>query len=126
MNKRSLTIGILVTVIWIAIIVFIYLFTGLEHPKSLNEFGDFLAGVFAPVAFFWLILGYMQQGKQLEQNTKALEQQERALQLQIDEMREGIKQQVVRKFCKHTRCNRNVTLDNFYASWLSKGLNDRQ
>jgi hypothetical protein len=60
----------------------------------LNEFGDFLAGVFAPVAFFWLILGYMQQGKQLEQNTKALEQQERALQLQIDEMREGIKQQV--------------------------------
>jgi hypothetical protein len=54
MNKRSLTIGILVTVIWIAIIVFIYLFTGLEHPKSLNEFGDFLAGVFAPVAFFWL------------------------------------------------------------------------
>ena len=94
MNKRSLTIGILVTVIWIAIIVFIYLFTGLEHPKSLNEFGDFLAGVFAPVAFFWLILGYMQQGKQLEQNTKALEQQERALQLQIDEMREGIKQQV--------------------------------
>ncbi|EEY93142.1 hypothetical protein HMPREF0026_00418 [Acinetobacter junii SH205] len=60
----------------------------------MNEFGDFLAGVFAPVAFFWLILGYMQQGKQLEQNTKALEQQERALQLQIDEMREGIKQQV--------------------------------
>ena len=94
MNKRSLTIGIVVTVIWIAIIVCIYLFTGLEHPKSLNEFGDFLAGVFAPVAFFWLILGYMQQGKQLEQNTKALEQQERALQLQIDEMREGIKQQV--------------------------------
>ncbi|WP_417212129.1 hypothetical protein [Acinetobacter venetianus] len=94
MNKRILTIGMLVTVIWIAIIVFIYLFTGLGHPKSLNEFGDFLAGVFAPVAFFWLILGYMQQGQQLEQNTKALEQQERALQLQIEEMRQGIKQQV--------------------------------
>lgn len=94
MNKRSLTIGVIVTAIWIAIIVFIYLFTGLEHPKSLNELGDFLAGVFAPIAFFWLILGYMQQGKQLEQNTKALEQQEIALQLQIDEMREGIKQQV--------------------------------
>jgi hypothetical protein len=94
MNKRSLTIGIIVTAICIAIIVFIYLFTGLEHPKSLNELGDFLAGVFAPIAFFWLILGYMQQGKQLEQNTKALEQQEIALQLQIDEMKEGIKQQV--------------------------------
>lgn len=93
MNKRSLSIGIIVTATWIAIIVFIFLYADLKHPESLNEFGDFLAGVFAPIAFFWLILGYMQQGKQLEQNTKALEQQERALQLQIDEMREGIKQQ---------------------------------
>ena len=94
MNQRSLTTGIVVTVIWFLIIVFIFLFTGLEHPDSLNELGDFLAGIFAPIAFFWLILGYKQQGKQLEQNTKALEQQERALQLQIDEMRQGTKQQV--------------------------------
>lgn len=93
MDKRSLSIGIIVTATWIAIIVFIFLYADLKHPESLNEFGDFLAGVFAPIAFFWLILGYMQQGRQLEQNTKALEQQERALQLQIDEMREGIDQQ---------------------------------
>ena len=45
------------------------------------------------MAFFWLILGYVQQGKQLEQNTKALEQQERALQLQIEEMKESVMQQ---------------------------------
>lgn len=93
MNKRSLSIGIIVTATWIAIIVFIFLYADLKHPESLNEFGDFLAGVFAPIAFFWLILGYMQQGKQLEQNTKALEQQERALQLQIDEMKESVRQQ---------------------------------
>lgn len=55
--------------------------------------GDFLAGIFAPVAFLWLILGYIQQGKQLEQNTRALEQQEQALQLQIEEMRESVRQQ---------------------------------
>ena len=94
MNIKRLNGGAFITVIWFLIIVFIFLFTGLEHPDSLNELGDFLAGIFAPIAFFWLILGYKQQGKQLEQNTKALEQQERALQLQIDEMREGIKQQV--------------------------------
>ncbi|MGR0304951.1 hypothetical protein [Acinetobacter beijerinckii] len=94
MNKRSLSIGIIATAIWIGFIAYVSIFTGLEQPRSLNELGDFLAGVFASIAFFWLILGYMQQGKQLEQNTKALEQQERALQLQIDEMREGIKQQV--------------------------------
>lgn len=94
MNIKRLNGGAFITVIWFLIIVFIFLFTGLEHPDSLNELGDFLAGIFAPIAFFWLILGYKQQGKQLEQNTKALEQQERALQLQIDEMREGVKQQV--------------------------------
>lgn len=55
--------------------------------------GDFLAGIFAPIAFFWLILGYIQQGKQLDQNTRALEQQEKALQLQINEMKESVKQQ---------------------------------
>jgi len=52
-----------------------------------------LAGIFSPVAFFWLIYGYIQQGRQLEQNTKALEQQERALQLQIEEMKESVRQQ---------------------------------
>lgn len=92
MNKKSLILGMVITVIWIGFITCIFLFAGMEQPKSLNELGDFLAGVFAPIAFFWLILGYMQQGKQLDQNTKALEQQERALQLQIDEIRVGVEQ----------------------------------
>ena len=93
MNKKSLIFGILVTAIWF---IGIYGFTksnGYSLPIELNALGDFLAGIFAPVAFFWLILGYVQQGKQLDQNTKALEQQEKALQLQIDEMRSGIRQQ---------------------------------
>lgn len=74
--------------------LFVLFFNAYSLPnQELNSLGDFLAGVFAPVAFFWLILGYIQQGKQLDQNTKALEQQERALQLQIDEMKESVKQQ---------------------------------
>ena len=88
MNKKSLIFGVLVSFI---------LFLGIYLVKvmvinylSLNELGDFLAGIFAPIAFFWLILGYIQQGKQLDQNTTALEQQERALQLQIDEMKESV------------------------------------
>ncbi|WP_235941051.1 hypothetical protein [Acinetobacter kanungonis] len=93
MNKKSLIFGVLVTFIWL---LGIYLFSrsnGYTWPTSLNELGDFLAGIFAPIAFFWLILGYIQQGKQLDQNTRALEQQESALKLQIDEMRESINQQ---------------------------------
>ena len=94
MNKKSLIFGVLVTFVWL---LGIYLFSrsnGYTLPTSLNELGDFLAGIFAPIAFFWLILGYIQQGKQLDQNTRALEQQEKALQLQIDEMKMGIEQQV--------------------------------
>jgi hypothetical protein len=93
MNKKSLIFGVLVSFIWL---LGIYLFSrsnGYTLPTSLNELGDFLAGIFAPIAFFWLILGYIQQGKQLDQNTRALEQQEKALQLQINEMKESVKQQ---------------------------------
>jgi hypothetical protein len=93
MNKKSLTFGVLITFAWL---LGIYLFSrsnGYTLPTSLNELGDFLAGIFAPIAFFWLILGYIQQGNQLDQNTRALEQQERALQLQIHEMKESVQQQ---------------------------------
>lgn len=41
----------------------------------LNELGDFAAGVFGPLAFLWLVLGYRQQGKELNASTLALEQQ---------------------------------------------------
>jgi hypothetical protein len=93
MNKKSLNWAIAITVIWLGVIGLTWFFGSLESPESLNELGDFLAGIFAPIAFFWLILGYIQQGKQLDQNTKALEQQEKALQLQINEMKESVQQQ---------------------------------
>ena len=37
-----------------------------------NNFGDFLGGVVAPLAFLWLVVGYFQQGEELRQNTAAL------------------------------------------------------
>lgn len=41
----------------------------------LNEVGDFLAGAFGPVAFLWLVLGFLQQGEELRMSTKALKDQ---------------------------------------------------
>ncbi|MCE7761078.1 hypothetical protein GQL56_00360 [Pseudomonas putida] len=38
----------------------------------LNEVGDFLAGAFGPVAFLWVVLGFLQQGHELKES---LEQQ---------------------------------------------------
>lgn len=51
-----------------------------------NEFADFLAGVFAPLAFLWLVLGFRQQGDELQNSA-------RALWLQGEELRNSVEQQ---------------------------------
>lgn len=109
-NKLS-WLGGVVTLLYLVFIAFLVsgrISSIWELP--LNELGDFLAGVFGPVAFFWLILGFLQQGQELRQGTEALllqakelknsveqqsimaaaatmqiEAQQKALQLQIDE-----------------------------------------
>lgn len=53
---------------------------------DLNEIGDFAAGVFGPIAFLWLILGYLQQGKELKASTEALK-------LQAQELNNSVSQQ---------------------------------
>ena len=53
---------------------------------DLNELGDLAAGAFGPLAFLWLILGYMQQGDELKQNTDALR-------LQAEELAKNVQQQ---------------------------------
>ena len=55
------------------------------RDMPLNEFGDFFAGVFGPLTLFWLILGYVQQQKELKQNTNALE-------LQAEEFKKSVEQ----------------------------------
>ncbi|WP_223507781.1 hypothetical protein [Pseudomonas sp. BF-B-25] len=39
---------------------------------ELNELGDFLAGVFGPIAFLWLVLGFLQQGRELKLSSASL------------------------------------------------------
>ena len=41
----------------------------------LNNIGDFLAGAFAPLAFWWLVIGYFLQALELKQNSESLMQQ---------------------------------------------------
>jgi hypothetical protein len=53
-----------------------------------NAWGDFLAGLFAPPAFLWLILGYFQQSEELRLNTHALFLQQRELEHQVAETAE--------------------------------------
>lgn len=52
-----------------------------------NEFGDLLAGIFSPLAFLWLVLGYFQQGKELKASVKALELQGKELKNSVEQQR---------------------------------------
>ena len=67
--------GLIITILWLLIMIFIFSQKTSFNEISINELGDFLAGFFSPVAFLWLILGYIQQGHELQQNTLALTQQ---------------------------------------------------
>ena len=51
---------------------------------KLNEIGDLLAGVFGPVAFLWLVLGYRQQGRELKLSSQALTDQAIELRNSVD------------------------------------------
>lgn len=87
MNKILTSIGLILSAAYcfgVYTVIGLRLLSLSEMP--LNEIGDFLAGVFGPLAILWLILGFLQQGKELKQNTSALE-------LQAEELRNSVKQQ---------------------------------
>ena len=72
------TTAFIVTVIWLAAGGFyIFVWTGWENLLAFtpNEIGDFLAAFFAPLAFFWVIVGYFQQGKELSLQREELKLQ---------------------------------------------------
>ncbi|WP_407545409.1 hypothetical protein [Acinetobacter baumannii] len=73
------------------ILAYNFAFIFLEPEKKVlltsNELGDFLAGVFAPLAFLFLYLGYKQQGRELQQNTHALNLQAQELQNSVEQQR---------------------------------------
>lgn len=80
-------LGISTTILYILALLFFRWDTLSElQTNDLNELGDFLAGVFGPVTIFWLILGFLQQGKELKQSTNAL-------QLQAEELNNSVAQQ---------------------------------
>lgn len=81
------TIGFLLSGFYL-LVIFVLTRDDLTNLSKLpvNELGDFLTGVFGPIAVFWLVLGYLQQGNELKLSVKALE-------LQADELRNSVEQQ---------------------------------
>ena len=82
-KDKRFTLGIALTISWIAFSVYI-VFTK-EHPGKLNEWGDFVAGFCSPLAFLWLVLGYLQQGEELRNSAQALHLQATELKNSVDQ-----------------------------------------
>ena len=84
MNDFRFKAGLILTCLWL--IFFGAMLFAYPRPSSLNEWGDAFAGFFAPIAFMWLVLGYLQQGEELRNSTKALN-------LQAEELRSSVEHQ---------------------------------
>ena len=80
-------VGLIITALWSVMVAGILCLKWDQViSMPLNEWGDFLAGITAPIAFLWLIIGYMLQRKELNLNTKALQEQQNELSRQVDEL----------------------------------------
>ena len=49
------------------------------------EFGSFLEGAFAPLAFLWLVVGFFLQQQQLEDNTRTIQRQLQVMERQAEQ-----------------------------------------
>ena len=54
------------------------------EPMSQNELGDFLAGLFGPLAVLWLIIGILLQGKEFQNSVRELGKQAAATNVLIE------------------------------------------
>lgn len=81
--------GVFLTLVWFVLIGLILWFKWEDAAHlSLNEWGDFLAGIVSPLAFLWLIVGYNLQRKELKSNTEALLFQRDEMVKQAEELAE--------------------------------------
>jgi hypothetical protein len=76
---------IAVSVLWVLLMGLVWLNT---YPLTIeaNEVGDFLSGAFAPLAFYWLIVGYYLQRQELMLQRKELALSREQLKAQADEL----------------------------------------
>lgn len=85
--------SLIIYLVFIVLYFIVFMVFYADHNKAmqLNEMGDFFAGVFSPLAFLFLFLGYKQQGRELKQNTQALQLQAKELKNSVEEQRNLVK-----------------------------------
>ena len=87
MNQKLKAVTIFLTGLWVLLILIIACMrSGDLSMMTLNAWGDFLAGVAAPLALLWLVTGYFQHGEELRLSRKALKLQQQELHQQVQEI----------------------------------------
>lgn len=87
MTDRRYKFGLWISALWVlAMLILLFVKRSELATMAPNAWGDFFAGVFAPLAFLWLVLGYLQQGEELRLSTEALK-------LQAEELKNSVEQQ---------------------------------
>lgn len=89
MSDKRFRFGVISSLIWLFVMASL-LWIGRSDAADMtpNEWGDFFAGIFAPLAFLWLVLGYLQQGEELRLSTRALLLQAKELENSVTQQRE--------------------------------------
>lgn len=71
-------IGLVGTVAYVFLIVTLFPIELLKNLET-DKLGSFIGGIVSPLALFWLVLGYLQQARDIRMNTEALKLQKEEL-----------------------------------------------
>ena len=87
-RRRLPLIGLVLTALYLVVLV-VYLAAQGQNPADLqlNELGDFLGGVYSPLAFLWLVLGFFQQSREIRLSSQALHLQAAEMKRSVEEHR---------------------------------------
>lgn len=93
--------------------IFMNFFADYTKPLEFNEVGDFLAGIFSPIAFLFLYLGYRQNSEALKLQARELGLSNKALQAQVAELKSSVEQQ--KELVKTSKEEFDFTVEQFLS-----------
>jgi len=87
-RKKLIKTGSVITAFYVLfIIIYVILTWNAFLAQTPTDFATFLSGVFAPLAFFWLVLGFFQQGVELSHSSEALYLQQQELKSSVEQQK---------------------------------------
>jgi len=91
-----------------------------KESLALNNWGDFLAGYFAPIVFLWLVYGVLIQKEEFKNALISLEFQQKELTNSVQTMKEQVIQTEIQHL--NTWFSRNLTTINLLKDSMIKNI----